>query len=297
MPALVLALALCAAPALQAQRVALTFDDGFDPRAQDSAVVWNAGILRAMTDARVRAMLFPSGKLVGSSEGMALVHTWGDAGHAIGNHTWSHANFGSKRVALEFFEADILRNDSLLRGLPGFIPMLRFPYLKEGDTASKRDGLRVWLSARGYGIAPVSIDASDWYYSARYLSWRAAHPGADPAPFRDAYLAHLRERALYYDSLSRVLLGRSADHVLVLHTNAINAAFLADVIAMFRGMGWPVIPATEAFRDPLFAMQPVTLPAGESILWALAHARGLSGLRFPGEDEIYEKPLLDALGL
>jgi hypothetical protein len=39
------------------------------------------------------------------------------------------------------------------------------------------------------------------------------------------------------------------------------------------------------------------LPAGESILWALAKQHGVPGLRWPGEDDIYEKPLLDALQL
>ena len=41
------------------------------------------------------------------------------------------------------------------------------------------------------------------------------------------------------------------------------------------------------------------LPAGESLVWALAKETGRfeSELRYPGEDDVYENPKMDALGL
>ena len=85
--------------------------------------------------------------------------------------------------------------------------------------------------------------------------------------------------------------------MLLLHANAINAACLGDVIARFRGRGWAIVSPAEAFADPLYAQQPSALPAGESIVWALARSRGAAGLRYPGEDARYERPLLAPLGL
>jgi hypothetical protein len=60
-----------------------------------------------------------------------------------------------------------------------------------------------------------------------------------------------------------------------------------------------VIGAEEAFADPVFRRQPDTVPAGESLIWALAKESGKfeTRLRYPGEDDVYEKPLLDQLGL
>lgn len=52
-----------------------------------------------------------------------------------------------------------------------------------------------------------------------------------------------------------------------------------------------------AFQDPVYGARPRVLPAGESILWSLAKERGLTQLRYPGEDDVYEKPLLDRLHL
>jgi hypothetical protein len=79
--------------------------------------------------------------------------------------------------------------------------------------------------------------------------------------------------------------------------NAINASFLPDVLAMFREKGWKAVSAMTAFEDALYATAPVVLPAGESIVWSLAKQSAIPGLRYPAEDSVYEKPLLDALGL
>lgn len=279
----------------RAQGISLTFDDGLDPRSQADAAVWNAAILKALDAADVTSMILPACRVTESPAGLELVKAWGAAGHGIGNHTWSHPNLSSATVSAQVFIADVERCDRVLNTLPGWTPRLRFPYLKEGATAEKRDAARAWMAANGYRPAAVSIDGSDWYYNTRWLAWRQAHGERDDARYRQAYLEHLWERANYYDGLSRRLLGRSANHVLLLHTNAINAAFLGDVVRMFRTRGWKIISPEEAFADPLYAMQPQYLPAGESILWALAKQAGFEGLRYPGEDGKYEQPRLDEL--
>lgn len=278
-----------------AQSVALTFDDGLNPHTQPQAQMWNSSILDALAKANVTAMLLPACKNVDTAEGMQLVMAWGRAGHSVANHTYSHLDLSSQKVSAETFIADAEKCGALLSTVPGWTARLRFPYLKEGDTAEKRDTVRRWMAKSGYRPASVSIDASDWYYSNRFVEWREAHPDRDVDRYRQAYLAHLWNRATYYDGLSKRVLGRSVKHVLLLHTNAINAAFLPDVIAMFRAKGWAIVSPEDAFGDPVYAMHPSVLPAGESILWALAKQADVEGLRYPAEDGEYEKPLLDEL--
>ena len=286
----------------QERSIALSFDDGFDPRTEPEAATWNAAMLDALAYAEVRAILFPAGQRVDTPEGLALVKAWGDAGHAIGNHTYTHASLGVASTTADAFEADVAHAEVLLQGMPGFTRRLRFPYLKEGESAAKRDAVRSWLSAHDYRSGAVTIDTSDWYYDIRYRAWLAAHPGADPTPFRRAfcraYLEHLAGRVAYYDALARRVLHRSdVKHVMLLHANALNAAFLPDVIEMLRARGWTIVRPGDAFDDPVHSMQPSTLPAGESVLWSLAKQQGATDLRYPAEEDIYEKPILDALGL
>ena len=88
-------------------------------------------------------------------------------------------------------------------------------------------------------------------------------------------------------------------HTLVLHHSGLNALFLGDLIAMFRKMGWRPVDAEYAYRDPVYDRQPNTSPAGESLVWALAKETGKvdSELRYPGEDDVYENPRMNALHL
>ena len=127
----------------------------------------------------------------------------------------------------------------------------------------------------------------------------AERPKLDVNVFREPYLAHLWDRAAYYDRLAREVLGRAIPHTILLHYNLLNSYFLGDVMDIFQKRGWQFVDAERAFEDEVFARQPDTVPAGESLVWALAKETGRydSALRYPGEDDVYEKPKLDALGL
>jgi peptidoglycan/xylan/chitin deacetylase (PgdA/CDA1 family) len=291
-----LASVMSALPILaSAQTIAFTFDDGLDPRIQARAAEWNDAILSALRDAQLHAMYFPAGLNVDSPAGRALVAQWATAGHAIGNHTYSHWNLGLASISVEKFEADVLREQAVFDALSAWRKRLRFPYLKEGETAEKRDAFRGWMRAHGYLPAPVSVDTSDWYYNQRFLKV-SENDFQKISAFRRLYLAHLWDRANYYETLARQVLGRSPQHILLLHTNAVNARFLPDVIQMFRSKRWKLVDAEQAFSDPLYQKQPHAVPAGESIVWALAKDAGVPDLRYPGEDGDFEKPVLDASG-
>jgi peptidoglycan/xylan/chitin deacetylase (PgdA/CDA1 family) len=277
--------------------ISFSFDDGFDPRKQSQAAEWNASILRALADARLRVTYFPAGNVVDSKEGLQLVEAWNDAGHWIGNHTYKHQNLNSERITASSFVEDIEYNESLLGHFSNWSKRLRFPYLKVGATAQERDYVRKWLKSHGYQSGAVSIDASDWYYDVRFKQWKGQNPKEDSSAFRDAYISHLWERAEYYENLSQQTVGGRSSHVMLLHTNAINAEFLPHVIEMFREKGWRFVSSEEAFNSPLFQLEPSVVPAGESILWALAKQVGIANLRYPAEDAKYEKPILDSLGL
>ena len=292
----VLVLALWASWAC-ARTLALTFDDGFNPGAQPEAAQWNAHMLAALRDHGIEAALFPSLARMGGADGLELVRAWAQAGHLIGNHTASHRSLADPKVSLDWFIADVRAADAAVRDLAGFAPMLRFPYLKEGNTQARRDGMRDWMARNQYRSAPVSIDASDWYYNIVYAAHLKAGDGDRAARVKLAYIRHLLDRADYYDGLARNVLGRSPAHVMLLHTNQINAAALPDVIAALRADGWTIASARRAFQDPLYAQAPDTLPAGESIVWAHAKARNLPGLRYPAEDAVYEEPSLRDAGL
>lgn len=284
--------------------IAFTFDDPTTNGAP--GMTWkqlNDRMLAALQKHKVKATLFVCGKRVDSADGKELIHAWDRAGHGIANHTFSHLYFnqssGSEAVKLEQFAADALKVEPLIRDYPQFQKLFRYPYLKEGDTIEKRDGMRKLLQEHGYRIGRVTIDASDWAISARLEARLKKDQQVDTAAYRDFYLAHIWQRAEYYDSLAKRVLGRPVRHTVLLHHNVLSALYLDDLIGMFARKGWKPIDAEVAYRDPVYDLQPKILPAGESLIWALAKESGKfeGELRYPGEDDVYENPKMEALGL
>jgi peptidoglycan-N-acetylglucosamine deacetylase len=289
---------LTAQGAEQHPEIAFTFDD---PKLYPVANLrWqevNERVLTALARHRLKSALFVCGMRIDQVGGHELVAAWDRAGHLIGNHSYSHLNFD--QVTLPAFEADTLRNEPLIHSYRHTTPLFRYPFFKEGNTAEKRDGMRAFLAARNYGIGRATIDASDWAISARLEKRVQKDPSAELAGYRAFFLQHIWERAQYYESLGQRVLGTPIRHTVLLHHNALNALFLDDLITMFIARGWQPVDAEYAYRDPLYARQPKTLPAGESLIWALAKETGRfdAELRYPGEDDTYESPKMDALKL
>jgi peptidoglycan/xylan/chitin deacetylase (PgdA/CDA1 family) len=294
-------------PEIVTPEIAFTFDD---PTTDGGAgLTWqemNERILGALASANLKAILFVAGKRVNSDSGQQLIAAWDRAGHLIGNHSYSHLYFNastdtdnSKKVTLAEFEADALKNEPFIRPYQHFTRLFRYPYFKEGDTVEKRDGMRAFLQQHGYRIGRATIDASDWAITARLEKRAETRLQADFAGYRDYFLQHIWERAQFYDSLAQRVLARPVRHTVVLHHNPLNALFLGDLITMFGKKGWKPVDAEYAYKDEVYDRQPKILPAGESLIWALAKESGKfeKELRYPGEDDIYENPQMDALHL
>lgn len=291
-------------PGLWANReepeIAFTFDD---PKTDGGAgLSWqeiNERMLRSLAKHNLKTVLFVTGKRVDSDVGRQLVAAWDQSGHAIGNHSYSHLFFNHPEVTLAQFETDVVKNEPLTRAYSHFLRLFRYPYFKEGETLEKRNGMRSYLQQQNYRIGRATIDASDWAISARLENCVKSNPKAKLDGYREFFLRHIWERSQFYDSLARRVLKQPVRHTLVLHHNPLNALFLDDLISMFLEKRWQPIDAKLAFSDPVYDLNPDILPAGESLIWALAKETGRfeNELRYPGEDDVYENPKMNALKL
>ena len=259
----------------------------------------NQAILQTLNKHSIKATLFVIGKNIEADEGKQLLTAWDRAGHMLANHTYSHTNLNAPDADVKAYQDDILRAEALLKDFPRFTKYLRFPFLKEGDTAAKRDSMRAFLAQHNYRNGHVTIDASDWYVDQQLTERLQSNPSANVKPYRDYYLEHMWSRAQYYNTLAQRVLGYQPRHTVLVHFNLLNALFLDDLIAMFKSKGWQPIDAEEAFTDPVFASKPNVIPAGESLIWSLAKEKGTlaKSLRYPGEDSRYEAARMKKLGL
>ena len=281
-------------------KISFTFDDGqTNDIGEFKLETWNQLLLDNLKKHNLKAVLFSSGANKTSEKGKYVLTSWNNSGHLIANHTFSHANFNSKNTSLESFESELTKNVTIIKRYSNYYPYFRFPYLKEGNTNEKIERFRSFMKEKGYKNGHVSIDASDWYIDSRLLTRLKENPQTDISGYRDYYKKHLLNRALYYDSLSYQLTNRRINHVILLHHNLSAALFLDDLIKYFQDNGWEVIDADKEYEDKIYDEVPNNIPAGESLIWALAKQSGKFEkiLRYPAEDGDYEKPLMDKLGL
>lgn len=282
------------------KQLAITMDD---PRTNATPLLSsserNAAILETLQRVDSKIALFVCGERVDDAAGAAVLAQWNERGHLLGNHTYTHPYLPGKDVSVQAYVDDIERGERVVEGYSQFTRLFRFPFLKEGDTLEKRDGVRSFLSEHGYRVGHVTIDASDWYVDSRMVERLENDPDADLSPYRDFYLAHLWERASFYDELAVEVLARPVKHTLLIHHSLLNALFLEDVVRMFEDRGWQLIDASDAYEDAIFSESPDIVPAGESLVWALAKQTGRYDdvLRYPGEDSVYEEAAMDRLGL
>jgi len=134
-------------------KVALTFDDGPDPR-------WTPAILDILRDKGVRATFFIIGENAGSYPD--IVRREVNEQHDIGNHTFTHPNLSILPEQLERLELDTTRK--LFESITGrSMRLFRPPYLGDADPTSF-DQIEPVRVAQNMGFVTVGlrVDPDDW---------------------------------------------------------------------------------------------------------------------------------------
>ncbi len=134
---------------LRKGEVVLTFDDG--PWLNNTPAV-----LKALTDQCVKATFFPIGKH--ATYYPEILREVADAGHTIGNHTWSHPRDISK-LSTDEAVIDIEKGISAVRMAVGDYasPFIRFPSLKHPPELLKYVG-----EQRNMGVFSTDMDLFDF---------------------------------------------------------------------------------------------------------------------------------------
>lgn len=206
-----------------------------------------------------------------TSDGLKI---WREAGLPLANHGWDHRHL-SEMDATQF-EQELVKNEPFLadQGSTDW-KWFRYPFLDEGQDAAKRAASREVLARHGYKIASVTIDFSDWAWTAPYARCRDKSDDAGVRRLEDLFLQSARESISYYRQLSRTVYGREIPFVLLTHVSAFEARMLPRLIKLFRDEGFQFATLAEAQADPAYADQnDPRLPAEPQGLEGKAQAKG-----------------------
>ena len=162
---------------------------------------------------------------------LALLESWLEAGFDLGNHTFSHLDL--HKTSLTDFTKDMLREEDILRGLcrdhgrP--LTFFRHPLLHTGLDLETKAGLEQILEDRGYRVAPVTMDNSEWIYARAFDIADGKGDTGLKERVAAAYLDYMERVIAYYESQSRDLFGREIRQVLLIHANTLNSEYFDDL--------------------------------------------------------------------
>ena len=250
-----------ATPPAGAKTMALTFDDlpkssGVDDI--EGARRTTDSILKVLKAHKAPAVGFVNeGKLYSGpamvDERAALLRSWVKAGVPLGNHTYSHLDINE--VPLKKYEDDVVRGERtytrLMRGIPAE-RWFRHPFTHTGPTEDVKVALNKFLAARGYRVAPFTVENSDWIFSAAYAKAIASGDATQAAKLHDEYLAYTGRMIDWCETLANEDFGHAIPQILLIHANDLHTDALDALLTHIEKRGYRFVTLAEATKDPAY---------------------------------------------
>lgn len=230
--------------------------------------------------------LFPGGQ---RSQGkIDMLQMWLDAGFELGNHTYAHKDL--HKVSWEAFKEDILKGEIIVKelaqksGTP--FRYFRHPFLHTGRSIEIKKTCETYLKNRGYIIAPVTHDNSEWMFARAYDNAILKDDNRLKERIVTVYISYMESKFDYFERQSVQLFGYPIKQVLLLHSNSLNADHLGKLIVMMKKRGYRFISLDEALTDKAYRTADTYTGAG-GITWLhrWAITMGKKGAFFKGEPE------------
>lgn len=138
------------------REMVLTFDDGPHTR-------HTPRLLDALATAGVQAVFFVLGKSVKAQGGREIVRRAYEAGHRIGNHTFSHPDL--TKLNESQIRRELLDTEELIRDFLTGHKLFRPPYGAHNSTVDRI------VSELGYHTVLWSVDPEDWKPTNKPAKW------------------------------------------------------------------------------------------------------------------------------
>ena len=260
-------------------RVAITIDDiGLDSANNDSATT--QAIVRSLLAVQAPVAVFANCAQL-ESQALAL---WRNAEVTFGNHTHNHLDIdkdpsGDKGLGERWWEEVVQCDRRLEKALGRRVRYFRFPYLRYGRTAERRDEAARRLKGLGYRVAHVTAATSEWLLAEYYDRAIAAGNQGLADQIARAFVQHMVQTLMDARSVTREKTGREAAQITLLHPSPLVAHHLLPALEALQQAGWQFISLNEALADPLYARADEYI-GGCGCSWlarirpALSYARG-----------------------
>lgn len=271
-----------------AKSIAITIDDlplmSRTPYSTEDAAAANASILKTLQKHGVTAVGFVNedrllvrGKV---DAGIDILDQWLVAGMELGNHNYGH--IGLWNSPLSSNQDAVVKGEvftrwlTSLRGKP--LRYYRHPFTQTGRNAAEKQAFEEFLSARGYTVAPFTIEHDDYLFSCVYDKLAHTQDSNKRTLVISEYLSHLQTSVRVYESMSEQLFGRQIPQIFLIHATRLNAEALDAMLQALRSMDYTFVTLETALLDEAYRSKDnASKQFGPSWLtrWARAMSRKL----------------------
>ena len=115
-----------------------------------------------------------------------------------------------------------------------------------------RDSINSFLKQNGYTIAPVTIDNSEWIFSAAYDKAAEKDSLELMRKIGSEYLKYMNAKFEYYEGRCKELFGRNISQILLIHANRLNSDYFGKLCEMIRLRRYQFVTLDEALQDKAY---------------------------------------------
>ncbi len=223
-----------------------------------------------------------------------LLRQWSDTGVELGNHTFAH--LGLKDTPLAEYEDDFVRGEGVTRIVmkqKGSKPRyFRHPFLQMGPTREVEQSFESFIAARGYRMAPVTIDTMDWMFRVAYMNARTQDDAEQMKKVSSEYLKFAGVKVDFCERVANTLFGRPIKQILLLHANELNADNFDALVKIISDRGYHFVTLDEALTDPVYQFPDRYNPTSDWLShWAFSKGQKLDS---PAPPEFIQKIYADS---
>ena len=258
------------------RQVAITIDDlpAGAANSMTAATIseMTSKLLGTLRDQKVPAVGFVNEKKLYKwgevDDRIRVLRMWLDDGFELDNHTFSHMSLN--KAGLKAWEDDVVQGESvtsmLLAEHNQKLRYFRHPFLDTGRDLQTRREAEAFLVARGYRIAPVTLDAWDWMYAGVYEDARKHGDTSLQQELTRSYLSYSDEMFAYTEQLAKQTIGYEPKQILLLHANQLEADHIGELLEVMRKRGYRFITLEDALSDQAYGL-PDTFIGEEGSGW------------------------------
>jgi len=251
-------------PALPDRQVAITIDDlpasAANLMSATTITELTSKLLGTLRDQKIPIVGFVNEKKLYKSgevdQRIQALRMWLDYGFELGNHTFSHMSLN--QAGLKAWEDDVVQGENVTRLLLAEHHMklryFRHPFLHTGRDLQTRRDAEAFLVARGYRIAPVTLDVWDWMYAPVYEDAKKRGDTTLQQQLAASFLSYSDEVLDYSERLAKQTIGYEPKQILLLHANQLEADHIGELLEVMRKRGYRFIALEDALSDQAYGL-------------------------------------------